>query len=195
MSRPPLLWVIIGPNGAGKSTYYDFKVRPRLQAEFINADRLAVQHFGSHDPSRSYDAARLATERREQLLDAGRSMVFETVFSHPSKLAFCRAARKRGYEVWVSLIMLDSATRCVERVQDRVRRGGHPVPEPKIRARYERMQGLAKPALAEASKGWVLDNSDSERPLRVVAKLAYGTRVWVCEPSPSWLGRVLVGGP
>lgn len=183
-SVPPLLWLVIGPNGAGKSSFYDHRIAPRLRVEFINANRISAEMLGAIDPSHAYEAARIATARRRSLLASGRSMVFETVFSHPSKLAFAEEALARGYELRVSLIVLDSPDRCVDRVARRVRRGGHPVPELKIRQRFARMLPLAISAARLAGRAWIYDNSSSEFPFRQVMSLASGSVVYRADPLP-----------
>lgn len=44
---PPALIVLAGPNGAGKSTLYRNELQDRYRSlEFINADELAMRHFG-----------------------------------------------------------------------------------------------------------------------------------------------------
>lgn len=42
------------------------------------------------------------------------------------------------YTTRIAFVFLDSADLCVRRVEARVRRGGHSVPEPDIRRRYTR---------------------------------------------------------
>jgi len=190
MSRtPPLLWMLIGPNGAGKSTYYETRIRPRLRAEFVNADFLALKRWPAEGPEKAYEAARLAAKRRQQLLERRISFVAETVASHPSKLELLRAAKRAGYEVWVSFVQLESADLAVARVARRVRRGGHPVPEDKIRLRYARLIPIAARASTEADRAYVLDNSDSRRPLRDVLTLERGRVVWASADLPDWAAR------
>ncbi len=188
---PPLLWLIIGPNGAGKSTYYETRIQPRLRAEFVNADHIARARWPEAGPEQAYEAAKLAQARRAQLLDARASFVAETVASHHSKLALLRDAQQRGYEVWVSFIYLESADLSVSRVERRVRHGGHPVPETKIRERYTRMVDIALVALAEADRAFILDNSDSSRPLRDVVLLEKGRLTWVADELLGWTRRIL----
>ncbi|HJN77131.1 MAG TPA: AAA family ATPase [Myxococcota bacterium] len=189
-ARPPLLWLIIGPNGAGKSTYHATRVEPRLLAEFVNANRIALERWPDAGPEKSYEAARIAAERRSELLGAGRSLVAETVASHPSKLELLHAAQASGYEVWVSFVCLESAALAVERVARRVRHGGHPVPEEKVRARYERMAPIAQAAVASADRAFVVDNSETKRPLRDVMLVERGHAIWRAPDPPAWLGEL-----
>ncbi len=188
--HPPLLWMLIGPNGAGKSTYYDSRVRARLMAEFVNADLIAKERWPDAGPDRAYDAARLASERRQALLDGRTSFVAETVASHPSKLELLRQAKSAGYEVWVSFVYLESADLAVARVERRVRHGGHLVPDDKVRERYERVPLIALSAVAGADRAFVLDNSDSRRPLRDVLLFERGCVTWAAADQPAWAIRL-----
>ena len=51
---------------------------------------------------------------------------------------FVRRAKLAEYVVTIVFIYLDSADTSVARVRERVRRGGHDVPEPDIRRRFRR---------------------------------------------------------
>jgi predicted ABC-type ATPase len=187
---PPLLWVIAGPNGAGKTTYYETRIRPRLNAEFVNADRIGAERWPEDPRGRAYDAARLARERRQQLLAEGKSLVAETVFSHPSKLGLLAGARRLGYQVWLSFICLESADLSVARVAERVARGGHDVPAEKIRQQFVRTVDLSVRAVALAHRAFVIDNSDPPRPLRDVALFERGELTWVAADLPGWCQRL-----
>ena len=54
---------------------------------------------------------------------------------------------------------VEDADICIERVKARVDKGGHAVPERKIRARYERNAPLIRNAILRADAGLVYDNS------------------------------------
>ncbi len=187
---PPLLWALIGPNGAGKSTYYERKLRPRLAAEFVNADRIAQERWPEDVSARAYDAAREAEARRRALIAARRSLVAETVFSHSSKLQLLRDAAHAGFLVWVTFIYLESSELSVARVAERVARGGHDVPRDKLRARYERMAPLAVEAIALADRGFVVDNSDHRRALRDVLMFERGSLTYAAPDLPAWAQRL-----
>lgn len=186
---PPVLWLLLGPNGAGKSTYYETRVRPRFLTEFVNADVIAKERQLESSPESAYEAARLAADRRQRLIENRASFVAETVGSHPSKLELLRTAKAAGYEVWVSFVYLETADLAVARVARRVRRGGHPVPQDKIRARYARLVPIAVAAVAEADRAYVLDNSDPSRPLRDVLTLERGRVTWTSPDLPDWTVR------
>lgn len=188
--KTPLVWAIIGPNGAGKSTYYAFEVQPRLALEFVNADEIARVRWSDDPTDRSYDAARLAEARRQQLVLSRTSFVFETVFSHPSKPAFLADAKRAGYTVIVTFVGVGSPELSVERVRDRVARAGHPVPEEKIRARFARLQAPARAAVLAADHAYVVDNSSAAQPLRRILKFDRGLLIAQSPPVPAWVATL-----
>ena len=53
-------------------------------------------------------------------------------------VSYLRRAKAIGYSVTILFVFLDSADHCVARVKQRVRRGGHHVPEDDIRRRFSR---------------------------------------------------------
>ncbi|RUT78183.1 zeta toxin family protein, partial [Mesorhizobium sp. M7A.T.Ca.US.000.02.2.1] len=132
----PTLHVIAGPNGAGKTTLYRNRLEKRYpDAEFVNADELALKEFG-HPARTAAESARgqeLAENRRRELMAERKSLVTESTFSHPSKVDLVREAKAAGYEVVLYHVNVRSPNVSVMRVAHRVDKGGHPVPEDKIR--------------------------------------------------------------
>lgn len=190
MRVPPLLWLVIGPNGAGKTTYYETRVQPRLRTEFVNADRIAEERWPNAAARHGLDAALAAEARRRELMQARRSFVAETVFSHPSKLDVLTFARAKGYEIWVTLVCVESAALSVARVAERVARGGHDVPSAKIKTRYRRMLPQATIAVRAADRAFVVDNSFLERPLRDVILFESGRVTYAARDLPKWARKL-----
>lgn len=166
--------LVIGPNGAGKSTFVAITLAPLLpRSVFVNADEIAKRRWPDDPATHAYDAARIAADTRAKLIEAGRSFIAETVFSHPSKLDLIRTANDAGYVVVVH-VMLIPEDLAVERVRRRVQHGGHDVPESKIRERHRRLWQLVADAIEMAGTATIYDNSRREGP-RVVAQLTTGT--------------------
>ncbi|MDE0135279.1 MAG: AAA family ATPase [Acidimicrobiaceae bacterium] len=168
----PVLHVIVGPNGAGKSTFHRSVLAPSA-LEFVNADNIAARLWPGEEEERSYDAARLAEERRTDLLSERRSFVAETVFSHESKVDLLRRASEAGYVVVLHVIMISEAL-AVERVAHRVANGGHSVPEDKIRSRHRRLWSHVARAAGIADETVVYDNSSASSPFKIVATYRSG---------------------
>jgi predicted ABC-type ATPase len=74
--------------------------------------------------------------RLDELAAARRSFGFETTLASRSFAPRIRALTRAGYERHLIFLWLPSADLAVARVEDRVRRGGHAVPEDTVRRRY-----------------------------------------------------------
>ena len=185
-SRKPTVFLIVGPNGAGKSTMYNSIIRPKIGAPFINAD--LIQKHELRDPSfeASITARDMAIERRAEFVKEGKSFVFETVFSHPTKLAEVGDFKAAGFNVVLYHIGLKDADLSVERVAQRVRKGGHDVPEDRIRGRFVRNQPLIKEAALLADRAFIYDNSVQGRALKLGVELEKGKVVSIGENLPKW---------
>lgn len=191
---PPILHVIAGPNGAGKTTFYEVQLSRRTNAVFVNADQLALEEFGhpAQTEAESTFGQAAADRRRQSSIEAGQSLVVESTFSHPSKLELLEAARSRGYLVIVYHVNVSTAEHAVLRVEARVRYGGHPVPEARIRARYERNQQLIRQAVLTADRAFVFDNSRLGEPPELLMTFKSGAGTRIASAMPSW-AEVLYG--
>lgn len=199
MSKP-ILWLLVGPNGAGKSTFYRCQLAPRFPSlPFVNADVIAAQRWPDAGPERAYEAARLAHEERERLLDERASFIAETVFSHPSKLDLITTAKRRGYLVVLVYVYVPVEV-AVARVAYRVQFGGHAVPEEKVRERHARLQALVAQALTKVNRAFVYDNGrvnpDRDglyggRTHVPIASVTEGVTQWLVSDPPEWATALL----
>ena len=180
----PLLRLLAGPNGAGKSTYVHDVLKPVTHLPFINADEIAASLWPEAQAEHAYEAARIAEAQRRERLAAGESFISETVFSHPSKVQLVSDAVDAGYLVHLHVVMVPVEL-TVQRVRERVRRGGHAVPEQKIRDRYERLWEHVSVAIRIVDVAEVFDNGSARHPFRLCATYQHGALVgaprW-----PSW---------
>ena len=180
----PVLLVIAGPNGAGKSTFYAKVIGPVTHLDFVNADVIAARRWPDAAVEHAYDAATIAAAERDRRIGARQSFVAETVFSHESKLSLLRDAEAAGYRVVLHIVAVPEEL-AVARVADRVRNGGHDVPEEKVRGRIERLWGHLRTAIALVDEARVYDNTTAREPFRLVATYVGGRLTNVPE-WPSW---------
>jgi predicted ABC-type ATPase len=134
--RPSLI-VLAGPNGAGKSTAAPALLRGTLGVtEFVNADVIA-QGLSAFEPERmALAAGRIMLRRLQELAKHRASFAFETTLASRSFAPWIRKLLQRDYQFHLLFLWLPSADFAVQRVADRVRLGGHGVPEATIRRRY-----------------------------------------------------------
>jgi predicted ABC-type ATPase len=185
----PVLHVLAGPNGAGKSTFVARVLQPVTHLPFVNADEIAAERWPGEELEHAYHASRAAAELRRRMLGHGESFITETVFSHRSKVALVQQAAALGYLVNLHVILVP-AELSVQRVAERVSRGGHEVPEEKIRSRYARLLKLVVDARAVADRSTFYDNSIAKKPFRVIATYQRGRLVGKAD-WPAWTPTIL----
>ena len=135
----PEVIVIAGPNGAGKSTLAPALLRDTFGIlEFVNADTIAegLSAFAPEDAS--FDAGRVMLGRLHELAAAGRDFAFETTLASRFYAGWLEELKTHEYRVSLVFLWLPHVELAIERVQTRVRLGGHSIPEETIRKRFER---------------------------------------------------------
>lgn len=172
----PVLHLVAGPDGAGKSTFYERVLFPVLNLPFVNADNIAKALWPDDTVGHSYEAAQLAARERAEHIAQRSSFVAETVFSHASKIDLVEEATAAGFLVTLHVVVVPEAL-AVTRVIQRVRSGGHDVPEVKQRARYRRLWPLVARSVATVEEAVLYDNTSAAKPFRRVAEYRRGQLV------------------
>lgn len=156
--------VIAGTNGAGKSSILGEYLRQR-GGEYFNPDEIARQLMERHPGLEQSEANALAWSAGRELLvsaiERGHDHVFETTLGGNTIPRLLADAAARGHRVVIWYVGLDSAESHIRRVEERVRRGGHAIPEDTIRERFSRSLEnliLLLPVLHECR---LFDNSDN----------------------------------
>jgi len=128
------IFMIAGPNGAGKTTTaMPLILNTTIVYEFVNADEIARGLAPMHPESMSLTASKLMINRIKELLEASKSLAFETTGSGTNYIKHFKEAQRNGYEVCLMFLWLPSPDLAVERVAQRVAQGGHYIPEHTIR--------------------------------------------------------------
>jgi predicted ABC-type ATPase len=186
MPEGPLVVVIAGPNGAGKSTTAPGLLRGALEvSEFVNADIIAQGLSAFAPDSVALAAGRAMLARLRTLAAARTSFAFETTLASRSFAPWLRNLKSQGYQAHIQFFSLATADLAVARVAERVRQGGHDVPEEVIRRRFTR--GLANffALYQPVADSWQLfDNADLDGP-RLIAVKRTGAVV-VVHDSGAW---------
>lgn len=135
----PKLYVIAGPNGAGKTTFAE-KFLPNYADcfEFINADMIA-KGLSPFLPAKV--AIRAGKILLDQIGDCSRRKVnfaFETTLSGKAYINLFRKIKYYGYELHMFFLWLPTVKLALARIADRVRKGGHDIPEHDVRRRFAR---------------------------------------------------------
>ncbi len=163
-TRPGTITVIAGTNGAGKSSILGEYLRQR-GGEYFNPDEVARQLRERHTDLDQTEANALAWSAGRDLLAAaierGHDHVFETTLGGNTIPRLLGDAAVRGHRVVIWYVGLDSPETHVQRVAERVQRGGHPIPEARIRERFTRSLENLISLLPVLNECRLFDNSDN----------------------------------
>jgi predicted ABC-type ATPase len=186
MSAKPSVIVLAGPNGAGKSTLAPVLLRGKLGVtEFVNADVIA-RGLSAFDPDRvALQAGRIMLERLRELAERRETFAFETTLASRSFAPWIALLIESGYRFHLAFVWLPDVEMALQRVRDRVRSGGHNVPEETIRRRYTAGLRNFLELYQPLADSWRLyDNSDQKGP-KLVA-LGRRTRVRRVVDAEAW---------
>lgn len=160
----PNLYIIAGCNGAGKTTASVTILPEMLKVrEFINADSIAAGLSPFNVESVAFQAGRIMLQRIQQLMEEKENFAFETTLSTRSYVSLIKKARTNGYKITLLYFWLTSPEFAKQRVADRVRQGGHNIPDEVVERRYFRgisnLLNLYEPIVDNLT---VIDNMDTE---------------------------------
>jgi predicted ABC-type ATPase len=134
MEYAPRVIIIAGPNGAGKTTFArEFLPREAACPVFVNADLIAAGIAPFAPENVALRAGRLMLEELSHHFASRISFAFETTLSGRGYLRLIKQWQAAGYQVKIIFLQLASADEAVACVAQRVKQGGHNIPEEVIR--------------------------------------------------------------
>jgi len=165
------LYIVAGPNGAGKTTFArEFLPNYVKCLEFVNADLIA-SGLSPFLPERvAIKAGRLMLKQIHYLADRETDFGFETTLSGKGYIRLLKDLKSRGYRIYLYFLWVDNVDIALERVADRVRRGGHNVPEKIVRRRFNRglpnLFNLYRPLLDL----WAIFDNSTDHPVMIACE-------------------------
>jgi predicted ABC-type ATPase len=158
--------IVAGPNGAGKTTF----AREYLPQEagcpiFINADLIAEGLSPFAPELVAIRSGRIMLQMIRDHAARGDSFAFETTLAGRNYARAIPRWQGDGYSVTLFFLSLPTVDLAISRVAERVRQGGHHVPDDVVRRRYfagrENLETLYKPIVDE----WILYDNSGPQPL------------------------------
>ncbi len=123
--------IIAGPNGAGKTTFAEeFLPKEAGCPTFVNADLIAAGLAPFQPERAAFRAGRLMLEEIYNHVLKGESFAFETTLSGRGYVGLIPGWQAGGYIIKLFFLRLASPELAIARVRQRVREGGHNIPEP-----------------------------------------------------------------
>lgn len=164
MARPRIL-VLAGVNGAGKSSIGGDTLR-QAGIDWFDPDaftRKLIQTTGSPLADANAAAWQEGVRRLEAAIAHGEDYAFETTLGGNTIAAKLRAASTH-HDLLVWFCGLDSPERHLARVRLHASRGGHDIPEAKIRERWQSSIANLIALLPHIARLQIYDNSRDAEP-------------------------------
>lgn len=180
--------VYAGVNGAGKTTMYNAR-QELSEINRVNPDEV-LREFGGdwRKENDQYKAGKIALTRMNAFLDNGDSFSQETTLSTKFVINQANKAKELGYLTEMHYVSLNSADIAIERIRNRVSKGGHGIPEDLVRRRYERSLQNLKSAIKAFDIVFVYDNSEN---FRNIATFYRGEMIDCVDNPPEWFKKAL----
>ena len=132
-------------------------------ADYFNPDleatRLEKQHPHLSRQEANSIAWNLGRDLLERVIQERKTFAFETTLGGNTIPSLLEKALAQGLEVRIWFVCLATPELHIQRVHARVMRGGHDIPEQKIRERYQRSRKNLLRLLPKLTELWLYDNS------------------------------------
>jgi predicted ABC-type ATPase len=102
----------------------------------VNADNIAAGISPFNPDNVAIEAGRIMLHRITELLATGVDFAIETTLATRSYVSLVHRARRMGFNVSLIYIWLNSPELALQRVAERVEKGGHNIPENVVKRRY-----------------------------------------------------------
>lgn len=119
----------------------------------------------------------------------GGSVSLETTLTGMTVLKRIRDAKAAGYEVSIRYVALASVELHINRIEQRVLKGGHHIPTETLMRRYEASLDNLPVALAYADHATTIDNSARQK--RVLLRSEFGVILEISSLPPPWFATRL----
>lgn len=149
------LYILAGANGSGKSTISKVLL-PTENIAYINPDDIAKELNPADPIAVKISAGKATLSKVERFISEGKSFAIESTLSGLVYMKILASARQQGYETFICYTFVDSPEVCFERIESRVRKGGHSVPCEDVRRRYYRSKRNFLEAYSKVVDHWML---------------------------------------
>lgn len=130
--------IIAGPNGSGKTTFAREFIK-ETGLPFVNADDIAYKLApdGKFEHVR-IKAGKLFFHELNRNIQRGESFAVETTLAGKYFLRVIRKLRNHKYDIVLIFTFVENEQEALNRINIRVKKGGHDIPEEDVRRRYRR---------------------------------------------------------
>ncbi len=183
--------IFAGINGAGKTALYNVLSPSTDLGVRVSVDDIAATLGDWRDTLVQLKAARSAMRLLAESIEKKVSINQETTLPGEAIVRYAKQARDAGYHIILYFVGIENVEMAIERVRERVAKGGHGIEEAVLRKRFDAMSGNLARLLPYCDVAYFYDNS---RKFRQVAVMRGGAFVDMDPNLPLWL-KCVPGSP
>ena len=131
------VYVVAGPNGGGKTTFAKGFIE-EYHLPFLNADEIAMKLCPANIQRKRVGAGRLFFDKFKEYVAGGKTFIIETTLAGKYFIRFMDRLKRSNYRVEIIYIFIETVEEAINRINIRIKKGGHPVPEADIKRRFMR---------------------------------------------------------
>ncbi|MCL2821168.1 MAG: hypothetical protein FWD38_10185 [Oscillospiraceae bacterium] len=172
--------IIGGINGTGKSSFTGvLRTQSVDLGTVIDVDRITADAGVL-----PIEGGKIALRCIAECFENDKSFTQETTLAGYRTLKTALIAKEKGYYISMFYIGLDTVEECLERIENRVARGGHKIDEKDVRRRFSDRWKAVKKILPLCDEAFFFDNGNG---FAEVAEYVNGEFIYKCEIHPKWL--------
>lgn len=172
--------IVGGVNGTGKSSLTGvLKAQLNDLGTIVDVDKITAQVGGS-----AIQGGKIALDRIADCLNKGISFTQETTLSGRKTETTAAQAKAQGYFVRLYYVGLDTPEECLQRIENRVKHGGHDIREEDVLRRFAGRWEAVSKVLPYCDEAHFFDNFNG---FVEVAEYKNGELITKGDKLPAWL--------
>lgn len=172
--------IVGGVNGTGKSSLTGvLKAQLNDLGVIVDVDKITAQVGGS-----AIQGGKIALDRIADCLNKGISFTQETTLSGRKTEATAVQAKAQGYFVRLYYVGLDTPEECLQRIENRVKHGGHDIREEDVLRRFAGRWEAVSKVLPYCDEAHFFDNFNG---FVEVAEYKNGELITKGDKLPAWV--------
>lgn len=184
IEKYPTLFIFAGNNGSGKSTMRNL-IGEKIGIETsIDPDSLTRKYRRYNMKNPEFHAGREAINSINRYINEGKSFSMETTLSGKRAMKQIKRAKNKGFELILFFVGLDGVDLNIRRVRQRVKSGGHHIPEEDIIRREERVTKNLLSIMPLLDQIIVLDNTEGQA--KMIINFRNNIDYYSIDELPSW---------
>lgn len=158
--------IIAGANGTGKTTFAKY-YSEKYPYDFINVDEITREISPDNLENARLKAGKLFFKKLDDLIEGSKNFLIESTLSGKYMLRLIPRLKENGYFVKIIYIFLETPEVCIERIKERVLKGGHSVPDKDVIRRFYRSKKNFWALYKRLADKWILVYNSEEKFIEV----------------------------